>query len=292
MKKTFLAFLLLGSAAQAADPVFLNVATGSPTGTYSAMFKNIGKVCTQSAYLKERGTSGSLENIDLLLSNQVSLAFVQSDVLKAKQQIDQDPRVENIKALLPLHNEEVHLFSKLPVVKKNIFGKETTTGVTSFNDLKGKRVAAWGGSLITAKVLSAKMNVPYTIVSVKDRDAAFAALNAGQADAVLAVVGQPAAWVQSLNGVNLLPINFTPALQGIYSPAKLLYPNLSAGSVPTVAVQSVLATRDFKTPDKKTMLLNYQKCALSKLVNLQEDEGMHPKWQEVTFKTWPWPQYK
>lgn len=282
--------LSLLPAAQAAT--FLNVATGSPTGTYSAMFKNIGVQCTQSAYLKERGTSGSLENVDLLLSNQVSLAFVQSDVLKAKQQIDQDARVDNIKALLPLHNEEVHLFAKPAVVKKNIFGKTTTTGVTTFNDLKGKRVAAWGGSLITAKVLSAKLSVPYTILSVKDRDAAFAALNAGQADAVLAVVGQPATWVKDLSGVNLVPVPYTAALSGLYSSAKLLYANMGADSVPTVAVQSVLVTRDFKTADKKKILLDYQKCAIAHLVNLQEDEGMHPKWQEVTFKTWPWPQYK
>ena len=293
--KTLLALLLLASVpAQAATPVFMNVATGSPTGTYSAMFKNIGKVCTQSAYLKERGTSGSLENIDLLLSNEVSLAFVQSDVLKAKEQIDQDARVKNIKALLPLHNEEVHLFAKPPTFKKSILGKVTTIGVAKFEDLKQKRVAAWGGSLITAKVLSAKMKVPYTVVSAKDRDAAFAALQGGQVDAVLAVVGQHAAWVKELNGanINLVPIPFRPEVQGVYAPAKLMYANLSANTVPTVAVQSVLATRDFKTADRKKMLLDYQKCALSKLVNLQEDEGMHPKWQEVSFETWPWPQYK
>ena len=48
--KTLLALLLLASVpAQAATPVFMNVATGSPTGTYSAMFKNIGKVCRTPA---------------------------------------------------------------------------------------------------------------------------------------------------------------------------------------------------------------------------------------------------
>ncbi|MBZ9713383.1 TAXI family TRAP transporter solute-binding subunit [Deinococcus multiflagellatus] len=284
--------LLCAPLSGAATPTFLNVATGSSTGTYSTMFKNIGKVCAQSAYLKERGTSGSLENIDLLLGNEVSLAFVQSDVLKAKEQIDGDARVQNIKALLPLHSEEVHLFAKPVVQKRDLLGRVTTTGVGTFNDLKGKRVAAWGGSIITARVLSAKLGVPFAVLSVKDRDSAFALLRANQADAVLAVVGQPATWVKDLSGVNLIPVPYAPALQGIYTSAKLLYPTLGAGSVPTVAVQSVLATRDFKTPEKKDLLLKYQKCAMSKLVNLQEDEGMHPKWQEVTFKTWPWPQYK
>ncbi|WP_019010460.1 TAXI family TRAP transporter solute-binding subunit [Deinococcus aquatilis] len=293
MKRTALTSLLLTlTVAQAATPPTLNVATGSPTGTYSAMFKNVGLVCTQSAYLRERGTSGSLENIDLLLNNEVSLAFVQSDVLKARQQIDQDPRVEGIRTLLPLHREEIHLLAKPPTSSKNIFGRVTVTGIQTFADLKGKRVGAWGGSIITAKVVSAMTGVPYQIVTMKDQPSAVAALNAGQVDAVLAVIGQPATWVKGLSGLNLVPVPSNAKLAAIYAPAKLFYPNLSAQSVPTISVQSVLATRDFKTADKKQLLLDYQKCAISKLVNLQEDEGMHPKWQEVNFKTWPWPQYK
>lgn len=270
----------------------LNVATGSPTGTYSAMFKNIGRVCTQSAYLRERGSSGSLENIDLLLNNEVSLAFVQSDVLKARQQIDKDPRVDGIKALLPLNREELHLFALPPVVSKNILGQTKTQGVAKFDDLKGKKIAAWGGSLITARVVGAMTGLSFEVVSVKDQASAFAALRARQVDAVLAVVGQPAAWVKDLSGVNLVSVPMAGKMNSIYSPAKLFYPNISAASVPTVAVQSVLATRDFKTPERKKLLLAYQKCAVGKLVNLQEDEGMHPKWQDVDFKTWPWPQYK
>jgi hypothetical protein len=134
--------------------------------------------------------------------------------------------------------------------------------------------------------------VPYQIVTMKDQPSAIAALNAGQVDAVLAVIGQPATWVKNLSGLNLVPVPSNPKLAAIYAPAKLFYPNLSAQSVATISVQSVLATRDFKTADKKQLLLDYQKCAMNKLVNLQEDEGMHPKWQEVNFKTWPWPQYK
>lgn len=166
MKRTLTTVLLLALPAAQAAPPTLNVATGSPTGTYSAMFKNVGLLCTQSAYLKERGTSGSLENIDLLLNNEVSLAFVQSDVLKARQQIDQDPRVENIRALLPLHREEVHLFARPAVVKKNILGKTSVTGVQNFADLKGKRVGAWGGSVITARVVGAMTGVSYQIVTL------------------------------------------------------------------------------------------------------------------------------
>ncbi|CAM3659621.1 hypothetical protein DESA109040_19025 [Deinococcus saxicola] len=97
------------------------------------MFGNIGQVCTQSADLKERGTGGSLDNINLLMDNEVSLAFVQSDVLKAREQIDHDPRMANIKALLPLYDEEIHLFARPPVASKSFLGKTTVTGVQTFN---------------------------------------------------------------------------------------------------------------------------------------------------------------
>ena len=86
----------------AASPTFLNVAT-SPKGTTSSeMFRDLGRVCTSSAFLRQRQTSGSVENLELLLGNQVSLAFVQLDYLKAKEQIERDPRVKEVKQLLAL----------------------------------------------------------------------------------------------------------------------------------------------------------------------------------------------
>ena len=188
---------LAQSARPAAQPNFLNVATGSKTGTYSALFKDLGRVCTGSAYLRERGTTGSLENIDLLLGNQVSLAFVQSDVLKAREQIDKDPRVANIKALLPLYREELHLLTLKP---------KGGGAPLTFEQLRGKRVAAWGGSLVTAQVVQALTGVGYQIVNAKDQTAALNALQRGQVDAVLAVVGQPATWVKALDGLTLIPI--------------------------------------------------------------------------------------
>ena len=51
-------------------------------------------------------------------------------------------------------------------------------------------------------------------------------------------------------------------------------------------------TRNFKTPEKRAQLLKYQACAKAKLTSLQEDEGMHPKWNDVTLKAAGWPDYK
>ena len=172
----------------------LNVATGSKGGTYATMYKNLGDICTSASWLRERQTSGSVENVDLLLSNQVSLAFVQLDVLKARDQIDGDPRAKEIRTLLPLHQEEIHLIAKKPT--KGFLGR--VSGVTRFSELARKKVGAWGGSVVTANVLRAKSGVNFEVAAFPTRDAALAALASGQVDAVLAVVGQPADWVKAL----------------------------------------------------------------------------------------------
>lgn len=271
-------------------PNVMNVAT-SPNGSTAAdMFRDLGRVCTSAAFLRQRQTSGSVENIELLLDNKVALAFVQLDVLKARDQIDQDPRAKDLRVLLPLNFDEIHLIVKRPT--KDVFGR--VKGITAFGGLKGKRVGAWGGSVITAQILKAKAKNDYTIVALNDRAAALAALNAGQIDAVLAVVGQPADWVNTLNPAvfTLVPLDIPQgSLNGFYRPARLLYPKLGV-AINTYSVQRLLITRNFKTPERRVPLLAYQKCALAKLTTLQETEGMHPKWNDVTFKERDWPVFK
>lgn len=286
--------LSLPGAAFAASPLFLDVATSPRGSTASDMFRNIGQVCTNASFLRQRQTTGSVESLELLLGNQVSLAFVQLDVLKARDQIEHDPRARELKTLLPLNFDEIHLLTRPAVTKKNIFGQVSTSGVTRFSDLKGRRLGAWGGSVVTANVLRAKAGVPVTVVEYKTREETVAALAAGQVDAVLAVVGQPADWVKALNPAQytLVPVDIAPAaLNGFYRSATLRYAGLGQG-VNTYAVQRILVTRDFKTPERRAALLAYQKCALSKLVELQETQGFHPKWSEVTFKEQDWPWFK
>ncbi|PNY82709.1 transporter substrate-binding domain-containing protein [Deinococcus koreensis] len=286
--------LCLGGPAQAATPFFLDVATSPKGSTASDMFRDIGQVCTGASFLRQRQTSGSVESLDLLLGNQVSLAFVQLDVLKARDQIDKDPRARELKTLLPLNFDEIHLIARQPTIKKNIFSRTTVSGVLKFSDLKGKKLGAWGGSVISANVLKAKSAVGVTVLEYKGREEALAALGAGQVDAVLSVVGQPADWVKALDPARfaLRPVDIDPArLNGFYRPATLRYAQLGSG-VGTYAVQRILVTRDFKTPERRAALLNYQKCALSKLTQLQETQGFHPKWTEVSFKEQDWPWFK
>lgn len=274
----------------------LNVATGAAGGTYATMFKNMGEVCTNASFLRELHSTGSIENLDDLLSNKASLAFVQLDVLKARAQIDHDPRTAQIRVLASLHHEELHLIALHQARTGGVLGiGSKLTGPLTFADLKGQTIGSWGGSVITARVLAAQSGVPYNVTSFNDRDAALSALRNHQVSAVLAVVGQPASWMNALDPATyaLLPIPAATVHPNFYTPANLVYSNFGS-SVPTLSVQSVLATRDFKTPEKKAQLLKYRDCLARHLTGLQEQEGMHPKWQDVTSLTGDsgWPAYK
>ena len=112
---------------------------------------------------------------------------------------------------------------------------------------------------------------------------------------MLAVVGQPADWIKALDAAAVRPVAAGYQRRqggGFYKKARLVYPQFGA-AVDTYSVQRLLVTRNFKTPDKKAQLLKYQRLRPSQIDrSLQEDEGMHPKWNEVTFKSPDWPDYK
>lgn len=296
-----LLLLMLGTVCAQTDVRYMNVATGIPTGTYAKMFKDMGEVCTQAAYLRERGTSGTLENIELLLSNEVSLAFLQLDALEAKKQIDKDERVNFIKTLMPLYPEEIHV-----LVRSNL---ENVTGgflvkrrvpVTKISQLTGRIIGAWGGSVITTRVVQAKAGVNFkSITAFQGRTAqadGLKALEKGEVDALLVVSGQPVGWIKNLpqGQFRLLNIDVLDKLPSeLYKPATISYPNLSIDAVQTFSVLSILATRDFRTPQRANIISAYKNCVINKINDLREGEGHHAKWLVVDpAATATWPMYE
>ncbi len=293
---------MVSFAQDAASSKFLNVGTGTPTGTYSKVFKDMGKVCANSAYLRERGTAGTGENIELLLGNQVSLAFLQVDALEAKRKIEQDPRVDQIKTLIPLYPEEIHIIVRSDLSQKTggflgFFTKKTP--ITKFSQLAGKNIGAWGGSVITTRVIQAQTGVAFAnIASFTGKDAqgdALSALQSGKIDAILSVAGQPVTWIRELPSGQFRLINFDmlgKLSSSLYKPSRITYANLGLEPVQTFSVLSILATRDFKTADKAKMLLKYKSCVIAKIDLLREGEGFHSKWGVVEpAATPPWPAY-
>ncbi|MDX2004439.1 MAG: TAXI family TRAP transporter solute-binding subunit [Meiothermus sp.] len=312
MKRLWLCLILalgLGAAqtqtqpstpATAPDPNrFMTVGTGTPSATYHAVFKDMGRVCTNAAYLLERGTSGTVENLELLLANQISMGFMQVDGLIAKRDLDGDNRVNQIKSLLTLYPSEAHVVVKanLEIVSGNFFTRRRVP-VTQFSQLTGRKIGVWGGALVTARLLLRQTGMKFEVVPFQGRDAqanALKALEAGQIDAAMTVAGKPIPWIAQLpqGQYRLVAFDLMDKLDPkVYQPARISYANTNLEAVPTFSVLSILATRDFRTPERARQLTRYRDCVVGKIDQLREGLGNHPKWSEVDFKVAaPWPVY-
>jgi uncharacterized protein len=287
MKKllTFLfsTLILLGFGAAHAQQ--FSVATGAKSGTYSKMFQNFSAACQQDAGIPfvEVATSGSIENLDKLLTNQVPAAIVQIDSLHFRARTED---LSKVKMLFPLHPEEVHLIARsAPRMEGGVMGiGQKEAAFNALSNLKGRKVAAWGGGLVTAQVIRLQSEIQFLVAEVGSQSDAMKALDQGAVDAVLAVGGSPIEWVSTLGrNYKLLSIGEVEIakLKNVYSPGRLSYGNLGQSGVATVATQAAMITRDYKTPAFVTMLTKTRTCFLGKLPELQETPGNHAKWSQV-----------
>lgn len=268
-------------------PVPLIVATGASGGSYAQFFNEINRTCTPMEEwhnAKNEPSTGSVRTLDALLQNQANLGFVQVDTLWARATIDKDANAGLLKVLLPLYPEEVHLLTRASTIR-------------SFSEFSGKRIRAWGGSFVTGKVLFYKTGIrPQQFFEVPNRDTALQQVERNEADAILAVGGQPMGWVRDLPaGWRLVPFDMPDKLRdiGVYEPATLNYSNLSPSGIATVAVQSSLVTIDYKSMTKVRSLITLRDCIWTNLDELRETTGNHPKWRVVSPKTVSsWPLYR
>jgi TRAP-type uncharacterized transport system substrate-binding protein len=151
-------------------------------------------------------------------------------------------------------------------------------------DLAGQKIAAAGGSLITAQLVKLQGQVNWTIVPAKNNDEAIALLKAGQVQAVMMVGGQPLGDVKAL-GSEFKLVGFRQGtidlLKTVYVADKLSYPKLGTGAVSTIATEALLVTRTYNTPDKLAMLSSFRKCVTDHVGEWQDADGAHPAWAQV-----------
>lgn len=275
---------LITMSAAMAQPTMI-MAIGGKTGTYWAMFEQMQQICGESIPITAMETSGSTQNVDLLTSNKVNGAMVQSDVLWVRSKTE---NLSNVKTLLALHPEEVHLIA-MTQSKKTAggfagFGAKPIE-FTDLESLAGQNVAAAGGSFITAQALKLLSDVNYNIVEAPTNDAAMDMLRSGQVEAVIGVGGSPLGWVNGLSKeFKLLYISESSAekLKVLYSPANLNYSSMSNSmGVKTVSTDALLVTREYKSARYVSGLRKLRTCVSDNLDELKETTGYHPKWQTV-----------
>ena len=294
MKKYLLAFALAAMSMFAAAQQ-LKVATGSPKGTYHALFTDIAGVCGNEMAVIGVNTSGSLENIDKLTSKEVGAAFVQTDSLFASAQ---GRDLGNVKTLVAFNREMVHVLTmSAPIVKPDSgtfsFKKETVTFQTA-EDLKGYRVAAAGGSIVSAQLIKLQGQINWTVVPVDSADAAITALKAGTVQAAVLVGGAPLGNIRALNSDFKL-VGFRPQtielLKTVYVQDKVSYPKLSTTPVSTVSTEALLVVRTLNTKPRLAALAKFRACILRNVPEFKDADGAHPAWAGVDENNkgkWAW----
>lgn len=270
-----------------ADEIVL--VSGIETGSYHVIANDMIKV--SSTPVKELTSSGSIDNYNMLINNpDIDIAFMQYDVLQAAKMHDYKAKQhvsDNIRVLLPLAVEDIHLITR------------TNSKILSIADLKDKKVGVGipskEGTNVTAGLIKSVTGIQWVDVEVSF-DTAFAKLINGEIDALFFVGYAPVNKLKELMPtfnqiIRLVPIK-DERLSRFH--VKTIIP---AGTYPwlyydleTYGVRSILAVnKQFYSPEDQKKYEKFIKDLQEKLPMLQE-EG-HPKWKEVTFKfsgiNWP-----
>ncbi len=260
-----LAFLAVAPAQQrdtlAQDVRFMRVGTGSTSGTYfpiggliAAALSNPpgSRACEQGGscgvsglILVAQSTNGSVANVTAIQAGTIESGFSQADIAywaySAKGRFEGQEPMSDLRAIANLYPEAMHL-----VV-------DSTAGIFSLADLKGKRVSLdreGSGTRVGGLLVLEAFGLSPDDMKILDLPpgAAADALVAGQLDAFFLIAGTPAEAVLQLAGtkpVSLLPISGEGAQQlsenyPYFTPDYIppgVYPNVGAAETLSVGAQ-------------------------------------------------------
>ncbi|MEM1345877.1 MAG: TAXI family TRAP transporter solute-binding subunit [Pseudomonadota bacterium] len=278
--------LALASPATALD---LGIVTGSSAGTYIEIGRDIADtIAPEGLSLDVRESAGSLTNVYAVrYTPGVQLGLVQSDVLAflraraeglvpeplTPTERDQlSEMIERIKLVHPLYIEEVHILAP--------------RSIRSVEELAGRRVSFGrngGGTFITAEQLFRTLDVPVVPISDIAPLDAIEFMRAGEIDAMVYVVGQPASLFETLDlgeEFHFIPLN-APRLLQSYDPARIArssYPWLDT-DIETVGVRSILISYDYKGRENCDAIGRLAEAIAANIDRLRRSG--HPKWNAV-----------
>lgn len=259
----------------------IGVISGSITGTYSRIASDLSAVLDDGDNVRVLPIlgKGSIQNItDILFLRGVDVGIVQSDVLQYIRAQGQYPDISSrIAYITKLYNEEVHLVAR--------------TDVKALEDLQGKKVNfanEGSGTYMTASVILNLLGIKAEITTF-DYDLALQKLKDHEIDGMFYVAGKPApifAAVKPGDGLHLVPIEFTSALEKTYLPGQFSstdYPGLvaSGDQVNTVAVGAIMAVFNWKKGNGRYYKLKRFVDVFFTKFDEFAKPPRHPKWLEV-----------
>lgn len=284
MKKLLIASIVT-IAAMSASAQSLKVSTGSSSGTYSTLTKQLSEQCKDSMQVTEINSTGSLQNLDRIIDNSVNAGFVQADSIFFRSRTED---LSNIKTLVAFHPEEVHV---LTLAQSNLkeggtlgFGAKQVV-FNTINDLAGRTVVAAGGSYVTAQVIRLQTEINFNVFEVDKVDDAVEMVRTGRAAAAVIVGGQPLGTINALDRTFKLlefPEATVAKLKNIYKPSRLSYGKLGAAGVSSVSTDALLVARVYKTPKMVEGMSKLRTCILDNIDVLAEETGKHPAWSKMS----------
>lgn len=286
-------------APQIGAPVEFLIAAGSSSGTYEQLTKELASVTNDTVTFKIVPSHGAVENLDHLINNEAMVAMLHSDVIYQRYSTMTN-LPQRYQTLVALHSEEVHLLA-LTNPKRSTGGKLGTSWgsqpvlITTLEDLKpGTTVGAAGGGFVSANVIKGLLGMQYEIAQFNSGGEVLNALNKGEIDVALFVGGAPLPNLKELGPeYHLVSVSDVTAsrLKQVYHPATLTYTKMSPQGISTIAADCILVARVYKTARFVSALRAFRAEFYSKLPELSETAGTHPKWSSIdptARGTWTW----
>ena len=304
MKKIIVVFgLLYPLFASAID---YEITTGSKTGTYYQIGKNLEKYVAPEAgiNLSVLTSNGSLDNTFKLYSYKnpnLKFAIVQNDVLQELKKFASEGNqkainlVDKLRVLAPLYDEEIHIISK-----KN-------SGISTFGDLRGKRISIGkkkSGTAMTSQLLYKEMfGEQLHNFTTQSFDQALLSLERDTVDAIIKVAGQPVVRLSkkmskdAAKFLQLLSYNEnTNTHQNVssYYPSSIRYDSYPwiDHDIPTLTTKAFLITYDYTKQNTRQYLKKFMKSFKKNLPIMQRNATKdiytpHLKWNEVSSDCMP-----
>lgn len=176
---------------------FLSLATGGTQGTYYALGGSFAEFIKNETGINTTAevSQASTANVNALKDGNAQIAFMQTDIAyyakNGKEMFEKDGPMEDLVAIGVLYPETVHLVTT------------SKSGITSFEDLKGKKVsvgAPGSGTYANAEQLLEIHGL--TMDDIKPQNLDFGestdGLQTGQIDAAFITAGYPTSAVDAL----------------------------------------------------------------------------------------------
>ena len=276
--KSLLAAVICLSIFSSVHAAELSITTGGKKGTYFQIGSDISILTRQHGLgLDVMESKGSLDNIDKLYEKKYNrLAIVQSDILEYLRSSDDHrlrAKAENIKMIIPLYNEEVHILAH--------------DSIRDLASLTGKKVAIGpmqSGTAITASLLFKKSGVKPGQLVYSGGEEALRSLRLKAIDAMVYVSGYPVSLFSQItpaDKLQLVPI-MDRRIGGSYIMSCIPERTYTwqKGIVPTIAVKAVLASYDYD----ETQQGSKDVCEVGKIIYTNIDwlkRNGHSKWGNV-----------